>query len=374
MTKILFVSDPHYGLKSSGFDRTEEIHSVMKDVVGLAASEHVDFFICGGDLGHTPNPSSSIHAMWVELFNRLEGENIESFFMLGNHDTIHREGAAYGSLEPLFRLDYPFVRAIVRPQLIRRNDTRLLFFPYFSPANNDKRTIDETNEATLSDYESEINAAPGQVLAFAHLNIAGAAVNDDFILRPVKAALPNRLVDLPLGGIFCGHIHKPQRVGKNIVIVGSPICTDFGDMTEKRVLIIEGGRGKPWTVCSRKTTATPLVLLEWDLVDCPETDLSFDPESVRGAGVKVKLRMTEDQTGTVDLDGLRRRLEDVAAFVRPITPVIVRRRTEAPVVVRSGMTDVEAVRAWLADRKPTNREAIEAAALETMEAATGAER
>ncbi len=45
--------------------------------------------------------------------------------------------------------------------------------------------------------------------------------------------------------VFNGHIHKPQELGKNIINIGSPTITDWGEIDDgKRVIIYEQGQWK----------------------------------------------------------------------------------------------------------------------------------
>jgi DNA repair exonuclease SbcCD nuclease subunit len=362
-TKILFVSDAHYGLKSAGFDRTEEVHKIMIGLVDYVEKNDIDIFIHGGDLGHIANPSSQIHGLWIDLFNRLEDSGTLSYFLLGNHD-VTNIGSEYGSLAPLYELGLASVKPIVKPSFILPDDAmvNLLFLPYNS-RNHLGRTIDEASNDIVDFAKGNHN-----VLVFTHLNPVGAEVNDDFILRPVSAVVPESIKELSPLGIFSGHIHKPQKIATNHWIVGSPICTDFGDVTDKRFLVIEVDQDYI-NVDSIPTNCTPLVKLDYDFVD-GEIDFSFDEELVNSAGVKVLVKMTVDQQESVDLDSWVTALDRAgAAFVRPITPIIVK-RTETETkskIVQPGLDDKTIVRQWVEEKKPTNSGLVLECAMGAME-------
>jgi DNA repair exonuclease SbcCD nuclease subunit len=359
--KILFISDTHYGLKSGGLDRTAEVHDIMNRAVNLAIERGVDLFVHGGDIGHISNPSSYIHGLWVDIFLKLEGAGIESRFLLGNHDAIHRSGYLYGSLAPLVELDLKHVRAVVERDYEWFGDSFVVYLPFVSRANTPGGlSVNEYYENFVYSMREEktFDEAKGGVVAFTHLNPSGAEVHDDFILRPVEAVVPSGLFDLDIDGVFSGHIHRPQELKTRGVphwIVGAPIVTDFGDILEKRILLIdidEDGLG----VESIPSGAISLVQLEYDFVDHDGAiEFDFDPEIVNGAGIKVKIRLTEDQREMADLDALERELEkNGAAFVKKIIPTIVRRNDETVALVNSDMTDREAVDSWLEARKPSN--------------------
>jgi len=373
MARILFISDAHYGLKSGGFDRTPEIHSIMNEAVNFAIGKGVDCFIHGGDLGHTSNPSSYIHGLWVDLFLKLEGAGFESRFLLGNHDAIHREGNPYGSLAPLAELNLSKVKPVVAPDYDWIDDSLVVYLPFLSRSNiPGKVSIDEYLDGFVSGLGDQFEEARGNAIAFTHLNPSGAEVHDDFILRPVEAKVPDSLFKADIMGVFSGHIHRPQKVRKNPGhwIVGAPVVTDFGDIRDKRFLLIDVGEDD-LTVTPHPSGAMPLVQLEYDFVDHdgPIT-FDFDPEDIEGAGVKVKIRMTQDQQETVDLEDFNIALVEAGAkFVRKITPTIVRRDEKEAVLVSASMSDKEAVKHWVKVRKPSNSDAVIERAFRALEEA-----
>lgn len=373
MTRILFISDTHYGLKSGGFDRTQEIHSIMNRAIDYAVRKRVDLFVHGGDLGHTSNPSSYIHGLWVDLFLKLEGAGFESRFMLGNHDAIHREGHSCGSLAPLAELNLSKVKPVVEPDYDWIDDSLVVYLPFLSRANiPGKVSIDEYLEGFVNGLGDQFKEAEGNAVAFTHLNPSGAEVRDDFILRPVEARVPEALFEQNIAGVFSGHIHRPQMVKTTIPkhwIVGAPIVTDFGDLRDKRFLLIDVA--EDLTTISIPSEAIPLVQLEYDFVDhTGPITFDFDPEDIERAGVKVKVRLTEDQRESVDLEDLIAELSEAGAkFIRKITPTIVRRDEREAVLVSASMSDREAVKRWVKVRKPSNPEGVIKRAFRALEEA-----
>jgi DNA repair exonuclease SbcCD nuclease subunit len=373
--KILACSDAHYGLKSAGFDRTEETHAIMKKIVQRAISEDVDLFVHCGDLGHTANPSSNIHALWTELYLELDLGDILSRFLVGNHDVVHRAHMDGGSLRPLNRINLIHVSGVSRPTVetfVQENgmECAVVFLPFLSksqvPSDIDTYLVDflEQNEAIIKQADCSI--------AFTHLNPDGAEVGDDRILRAVHSKVPDQLygmVDL----ICSGHIHKPQelqRDGTKHYIIGSPICTDFGDMYQKRFLTFETDTGSNWTVESVPTGSTPLVSLEYDFTGDSSIDFGFDglENEIEAAGLKVAIRITEDQRELIDPESVRNELiQRGAKFVRPIVPTVIRCDDRARVLTDPTIDDSEAIAQWISAKKPTNADRITRFAGEALE-------
>jgi DNA repair exonuclease SbcCD nuclease subunit len=373
MSRILFISDCHYGLKSAGFDRTEEIHKVMMGAVDYAIDNSVDLFVHGGDLGHTSNPSSHIHGLWVDIFLKLEEAKIHSFFMLGNHDIVNKKDNVYGSLAPLAELNLKYVEAIVKPEIQDIYTFNVIFLPYISKANLDGKTLDQINEKFIDELPELVQPT----IVFTHLNPEGARLHDDFVFRPVHAVVPKRIFELEnVCGVFSGHIHKPQTVREQYpqhYVVGSPITTDFGDDPKKKFFIIDivnnGTKQGIGRIQSVKTNNIKLVELNYDFVN-KEGSITFDYDEsdIKGSIIKIQVRLTEDQRASVDFDALRTRLTDSGAFfVRPVMVTTIKRDSDSERILDASMTDTEIVRSWIAAKQPSNSETIEEFALETLE-------
>jgi DNA repair exonuclease SbcCD nuclease subunit len=380
--RILCIGDTHYGLKSAGYDRTEEIHKVMLYAVKYAKKIKADLFVHLGDLGHTANPTSQIHAKWIEVFGLLEQYKIQSRFMLGNHDVINREGNPYGSLAPLAEFKFAYLQPIVKGRIEEWGQfpgVSLLFMPYISRANMElekKKSIDEYYDYFLDQYEEELEEARN-IIAFTHLNISGAKVNDEHILRPVTAIVPKRLRKINrLSAIISGHIHQPQkiRIDPYHIVVGSPICTDFGDTYDKSFVVIDidAEEGTSVNRINTSKVVTPLVQLEYDFVGQEDPDINVDWDEVEGAGVKVKIRCTQDQHDMIRagwMHGFEQQVHAKAAFTRPFVLTVVRRKDKTEHLVEADMADDDAVDAWLASRKPTQSKMIKTCAEEALEEA-----
>ena len=235
----------------------------------------------------------------------------------------------------------------------------------------DGKTIDEHNAQFIKDHE-EILEGYDSVLVFSHLNPPEYKPHDDVILRPIHATVPGSVMSSDWATVVLnGHIHRPQTVrktGPGFMIVGAPICTDFGDVLEKSfidMLVNDDG-----TVAINRIPSgnTPLVQLDYDFVD--DEDPTFpDPKELdlENAGVKISLRCTEDQLGRIGVDSFVERVKSVALFVRPLVPMVVRRRKERGTVLNTDMTDAEAVEAWVKDRQPTGAKLILKCGLEAIE-------
>jgi len=81
------ISDTHLGLvQYNSEERENDIYDVFNQTIDISIKDHVDFVIFAGDIFHTPNPSGTAIMHMAHALKKLKQNNIESFFILGEHD------------------------------------------------------------------------------------------------------------------------------------------------------------------------------------------------------------------------------------------------------------------------------------------------
>jgi len=81
------ISDTHLGLVQYNSDEREnDIYEAFNQAIDRSINDHVDFVIFAGDIFHTPNPSGTAIMQMAHVLKKLKQNNIESFFILGEHD------------------------------------------------------------------------------------------------------------------------------------------------------------------------------------------------------------------------------------------------------------------------------------------------
>ena len=81
------ISDTHLRLIQYGSDeRAQDIYDVFNQSVDTSIKDHVDFVIFAGDIFHVPNPNGTAIVQMGNGLKRLKQNNIDSFFILGEHD------------------------------------------------------------------------------------------------------------------------------------------------------------------------------------------------------------------------------------------------------------------------------------------------
>ncbi|HJL67784.1 MAG TPA: exonuclease SbcCD subunit D, partial [Nitrosopumilus sp.] len=81
------ISDMHLGLVQYGSEeREQDVYDVFNQAIDTSITDKVDFVIFAGDIFHVPNPKGTAIIQMANGLKRLKQNNIDSFFILGEHD------------------------------------------------------------------------------------------------------------------------------------------------------------------------------------------------------------------------------------------------------------------------------------------------
>jgi len=81
------ISDTHLGLvQYDSEERAQDVYDVFNQAIDTTIKDHVDFVIFAGDIFHVPNPNGTAIVQMANGLKRLKENNIDSFFILGEHD------------------------------------------------------------------------------------------------------------------------------------------------------------------------------------------------------------------------------------------------------------------------------------------------
>ncbi|MEX0763768.1 MAG: DNA repair exonuclease [Nitrosopumilaceae archaeon] len=81
------ISDTHLGfVQYHSEEREQDVYSAFDQAIDTSINDHIDFVIFAGDIFHVPNPSGKAILVLANALKRLKQRNIDSFFILGEHD------------------------------------------------------------------------------------------------------------------------------------------------------------------------------------------------------------------------------------------------------------------------------------------------
>lgn len=374
--RSVFTGDWHYDLRVEDLDRTPEVDRAVHAIVDFAIEKQVDFFSMGGDPTDNNTPSTETIAKLIKVLNRLEDAGILTFFMKGNHEAIAAPGRLWG-LRPLEEIGYQNVIFITEPRLFDFEGAHLLFLPHATRSQavaegfgSAQEYIDAKAESLLADVPDHVKAT-----VISHYNVDGArAGTEALMLRQSDLQLPGLVRRSPkVAQIFNSHIHTPQTLGK-IIMPGSPICTDFGD--------VDRGKGfvygafdldyQSWKTVRKKTPQAPMEEFSFDFlgIDVEECWAQIESASQHchpEAIVKIRVAIEEERAATFDFAQMREFFVTRNAYVKSFDRNIIRKRHRRAPDQDPNLPPAEAVKQYVKDFKPEGAERKLALALRFIE-------
>jgi len=351
--RIAAIGDLHLGRALYGYDLTPHVRDKMYRFFDLCVNKDVRTAVVLGDVFDHPTPPEHLRKMVVQWFNEFERARINLFVLVGNHDVMSNPESP-SALESLRVVDWDYVQVVDRPiQFLRR----LFFVPFPSPGLYE--TIDEWF-GEVADVQEVLK--PGAV-AFTHLGVEGAKVGEqEFPYRGSDYNIPEvMLTDDHIEKIVCGHVHKPQDVGK-VVISGAAERLRFDERGDRRAFILINLQRR-LTVARVPYGSKALTLRQieldasgWAHGGTPPTTqemiTTIGPTDVRQAIVKV--RPFVDEYSTVDWSVIEAefyRKQALMVFVAP--PIRTKRERKQKHETKATSSKVTAqrfIRARIADK------------------------
>ncbi|MDO4323719.1 MAG: exonuclease SbcCD subunit D [Lachnospiraceae bacterium] len=260
--KFFHISDLHIGKRVNGFSMMEDQRYILRQILDLAEEQHPEGILIAGDLYDKSMPSAEAVELVDWFLSQFAALEIPVWAISGNHDSAER--VAYGGqmLEKsgihmarvfdgrLQKYELPeqkvdiYLLPYLRPSQVRR------FFP-----EQEIETTQQAVEAVLA--ETTLREGRTNILVM-HQFLAGASVCDSEEISIGGLDQVDASVVDGFDYVALGHLHRPQRVGRETVrYCGSPLKYSFS----------EAGHRKSVTVVE---TAEPAETAETVEADCEE--------------------------------------------------------------------------------------------------------
>lgn len=352
-----FSGDWHYGLSVEDLDRTPDVHKAVEFIVDQVIEQKCDFFSVGGDLTDNNTPLPDHIALLIQVFNRLEEAGIPTFVTRGNHCAIAQAGRKWG-LTPLERVGYENVHFITEPKMLKFEGMVFLFLPHVTRADAIEHGFKTAQEYINAKAVELLEKAKDKVTVISHYNINGVkAGTEALMLRQTDLQLPDICFkSSKVLKIVNSHIHTAQEKGK-LIMPGSPVCTDFGDLDTPKGFLIGEFDGKAWDFEQVLTPASPMQMIELDFVGASPKEISETIAAAKGtiekdSIVKARVRINEENVPLVDFEKLKAEFAKSARFVKQIDRIVTRKRQVRDSKQKIDLSPVDAVTRYLEFRKP----------------------
>jgi len=243
--KFIHISDLHIGKKLREADFTlDQIH-ILDQIVGIVDAEKPDGIFIAGDIYDRSVPPANSVNIFDDFLTKLESRNIKVFIISGNHDSpdrlnfgkqimgknqIYIAGTFKGELDKIVLKDeYGYINVYLMPFIkpsIVSNFYRELEINSYEMAVKvviDAAHIDQTQRNVLVAHQfiTNIGVEPekseSEILSIGGLDNIDVSVFD------------------PFDYVALGHIHKPQKIGRETVrYSGTPLKYSFSECNHKK--------------------------------------------------------------------------------------------------------------------------------------------
>lgn len=334
MLKILHTADWHIRDKD-----IEEQKKCLNYLIETAQKERPDLIIHAGDVLDQQNVQLDTQAIKLvfQTFSDLAGIAPVAVII----GTPSHEGTATEVLSHI-KARYP-VHVSARPEQLylcgnrfwtessTSESTRLAFMEapveavvsmvpaptkQFFAHNSDIKTSDTEIAGEMSKMLAGLAAQADAYVAphvlVGHWNITGSLISETQTLTGVDIELSKDQMALSNASLkLMGHIHKSQRVGKDIFYAGSIAGLTWGELDDKGFYIHQLGGNKIVESRFIKTPSRKLIKLDADLTEASafeELDIilySESAENLKDAYVSIDLKVYQDEAQKVDKERIK---------------------------------------------------------------------
>lgn len=255
--KVLHVSDLHIGKRVNGMSMLGDQRYILRQILDIAEKRQVSVLMIAGDVYDKASPSAEAVTVFDAFLTDAVAAGLRVLAIPGNHDSAERIAYAQGLLEKQgVCLPPVYAGEVERVELEdEHGPVEFWLLPFLKPGDVRRFFPDEE---IGDDYSAALRA----VLGACAIDQGKRNIVLSHQLVTAYGTAPDRADDeIKLGGmdnvdvsvydafdyVALGHVHRPQRVGRDIVrYSGSPLKYSFSEARYgKSVTLIELGEKKP---------------------------------------------------------------------------------------------------------------------------------
>lgn len=247
--KLIHLSDLHLGKRVNEFSMLEDQQYILTEILRIIDRERPDGVLIAGDVYDKPVPSAEAVALLDGFLVTLSERGVQTFLISGNHDSPERMAFGGRLMTGSGVHLAPVYGGQVRPVTLtdEYGPVNLYLLPFVKPAHV-RRYFPEREIASYTDALSvaveamEVDTSQRNVLV-THQFVTGAARCESEELSVGGADNVDVSVFDPFDYVALGHIHGPQRIGRETVrYCGTPLKYSFSETRHRKsVTVVELG-------------------------------------------------------------------------------------------------------------------------------------
>lgn len=247
--KFLHTGDLHIGKTVNGFSMLEDQKKALTQMVEIAKREKVQAFVIAGDVYERAIPTAEAVLLFNDFLSELHELSIEVLCISGNHDSPER----LSFLEQVLEKNKIHMAGVYEnscKQIELQDEYGAVVFvlmPYVKPYALHAKSCDEVVEKMLQEtFEHIPYDESKRYVMVTHYFVVGNNNQEPELSDSENISYVGGL-DMVSTSYFerftytaLGHIHKPQKMGKNIYYAGSPLPYSFSECEqEKGIWLVE---------------------------------------------------------------------------------------------------------------------------------------
>ena len=245
--KFIHLSDLHLGKRVNEFSMLEDQQYILTEILHVIDAEQPDGVLIAGDVYDKSVPSAEAVALLDDFLVRLAKRDLQIFLISGNHDSPERMAFGGRLMEGSGVHLAPVYDGKVSPITLTDEYGRVNFYllPFVKPAHV-RRCFPEREITTYTDALAVAIEAmgvdpAGRNVLVTHQFVTGAVRCDSEELSVGGTDNVDVSVFAPFDYVALGHIHGPQRVGRETVrYCGTPLKYSFSEAGhQKSVTVVE---------------------------------------------------------------------------------------------------------------------------------------
>lgn len=398
--KILHFADLHIGVETHGrpdpttglSTRLHDFLDVFDELVETAIGERVDLVLFAGDAYKSRDPSQTHQREFARRIRRLSDAGIPVYLLVGNHDVPNvRSRASALEIFSTLAVANVFIGDELGTQVVTTpsGPVQIVGVPW--PSVSQLLTRDEMRGLSIAEIDRELERRVSEGIAreaerldpavpavlTAHVAMADSIVKTAseqimtlgrFPQLRQSELSPERFDYVALGHHHCYQVLRQQPP---VIYAGSLQRVDFGEEADpKGFVTVEidpsrplGERASFERVQFREVRARRFLTLDLHPTSDDPTDevvQAIDAADVAGAIVRLRLRLTPNQSAVLDERRVRERLEPAHTVAGIAREVVRPERRRLPVTVPpESLTPLQALEAYLDARdEPAERRAV----------------
>ena len=245
--KLIHLSDLHLGKRVNEFSMLEDQQYILTEILHIMDEEQPDGVLIAGDVYDKTVPSAEAVALLDDFLVRLAKRDLQIFLISGNHDSPERMAFGGRLMEGSGVHLAPVYDGRVSPITLTDAYGTVNFYllPFVKPAHVRRcfpeREITTYTDALAAAIEAMGVDPAGRNVLVTHQFVTGADRCDSEELSVGGTDNVDVSVFDPFDYVALGHIHGPQRVGRETVrYCGTPLKYSFSEAGhQKSVTVVE---------------------------------------------------------------------------------------------------------------------------------------